>query len=378
MATKSTRKQQQKPAYLKPFTWFKNFYNWLVPANKLFRRVLYIFVAAVILFVSGAYSIAYWYQQKHRSEPLSLGVTFIPDYAEWYGLDPHETLGAILNDLGVKRLRLVSYWDDIEKTPGTYDFSQLDWQIKMAEDAHANVNLAVGLRQPRWPECHMPGWAEQESKDVWYPQLKSFMSAVVDRYKDSPSIISYQVENEFFMTIFGECTDFDRARLVDEFNLVRQLDSSKPIVVTRSNNWGGIPIYAPTPDVYGVAVYKRVFDYTATQRYFEYPYPPWFYALLGGMGEIVHKKPLAIHELQMEPWLPEGYSMREVASIPEQDRSMNANILQKRFKYAEDTGLRTIDTWGVEWWYWRKVKADDPSLWNVARTEFAKANSGQL
>lgn len=349
--------------------------GWIIPANKWFRRALYGLVALVFFVVSGAYGIAYWYQQQHKHEPLSLGVTFIPDYAQWFGLDPQQTLGAILNDLGAKRLRLVSYWSDIEKTPGTYDFSQLDWQVKMAEQAHAGVDLSLGLRQPRWPECHMPDWAANQPKSEWYPELKSFMTATVERYKNSPALISYQVENEFFMTIFGECKDFDRARLVDEYNLVHQLDPTKPIVVTRSNNWGGVPVYEPTPDVYGVAVYKRVFDYTATHRYFEYPYPPWFYAFLGGMGEMLHGKPLAIHELQMEPWLPNGYSLNDPASIPEQNKSMDANRLATRFQYAEETGLRTMDAWGVEWWYWRKEKANDPSLWNVAKQEFAKINS---
>lgn len=350
----------------------KRHFDWLIPANKWLRRGLYGLVAAVVLFVSSSYGIAYWYQQKHKHEPLSMGVTFIPNYAEYFGLNEQDTLRAILDDLGVKRLRLVSYWKDIEKEQGTYDFTQLDWQFRMAEKAGAQINLSLGLRQPRWPECHMPSWAEQQDKSIWYPKLKDFMTAVVNRYKDSPALISYQVENEFFMTIFGECKDFDRERLVDEYNLVKRLDPSRPIIVTRSNNWGGIPVYAPTPDVYGVAVYKRVFDYSATHRYFEYPYPPWFYALLGGMGEIVHGKPLIIHELQMEPWLPDGYEINQLSSVREQDKSMNAKRLADRFQYAQDTGLRTIDCWGAEWWYWRKVKAHDPSLWNTARDAFRK------
>ena len=348
-----------------PLTWWR---------KGIFYRIAICFVALVLFLVSGAYGLSYWYLAKHRNDPLQLGVTFIPGYARYYGLDPQQTMQAIIDELHVKRFRLVSYWDDIEKNQGTYDFSELDWQFAKAEAAGAKVNLAVGLRQPRWPECHMPKWAMTEPKEVWYPQLKEFMGTVVKRYKNSPALVSYQVENEFFMTIFGECKDFDRTRLVDEFNFVRQLDSSKPIVVTRSNNWGGIPLKAPVPDMYGVAVYKRVFDFTLTHRYFEYPYPPWFYGLLAAGSELKDGKPMAIHELQMEPWLPYGFDMNDVNDIPEQNKSMNADILQKRFKYAEDTGIRTIDTWGVEWWYWRKIKGNDPSLWNVAAQEFPKAS----
>lgn len=369
MKTNSKRTKKTTP----PLSLWQQAANLVWRVRPIWQRIVLIFIAAVLLAVSGAYGISYWYLAKHRHEPLQLGVTFIPDYARFYGLDPQQTMQASIDELGVRRFRLVSYWNNIEKTEGIYDYSELDWQFQKAEAAGAKIDLALGLRQPRWPECHMPTWAEQLPKDQWYPKLTAFMTTTVNRYKDSPALISYQVENEFFMTIFGECKDFDRARLVDEYNLVKRLDPSKPIIVTRSNNWGGIPIYEPTPDLYGVAVYKRVFDYTATRRYFEYPYPSWFYGLLAGAGEIKSGKPMIIHELQMEPWLPEGYEMNNIKDIPEQNKSMNADRLQKRFQYAEDTGIRTIDTWGLEWWYWRKIKANDPSLWNVAAQEFQKA-----
>lgn len=347
----------------------------IMPRNRWLRRSLYALTACIIVVLSGSYGIAYWYQQKHKNEPLALGVTFIPDYARQLGVDPMETMQASIDDLGVRRFRLVSYWKNIEPTPGVYDFSELDWQFRKAEAAGADIDLSLGLRQPRWPECHMPDWAARMPKDQWYPRLKTFMTATVERYKNSPSLVSYQVENEFFMQIFGECQDFDRDRLVDEYNLVKQLDPSKPVIVTRSNNWGGIPIDDPTPDLYGVAVYKRVYDYTVTHRYFEYPYPPWFYSLLAGAGEIKSGKPMIIHELQMEPWLPEGYQMNDITDIPEQNKSMNADRLAKRFQYGRDTGIRTIDTWGLEWWYWRKAVAHDSSLWDVARAEFRRANA---
>ena len=43
---------------------------------------------------------------------------------------------------------------------------------------HAKVILTVGLRQPRWPECHAPGWADiNQPNDQWQPQLNNFMLA---------------------------------------------------------------------------------------------------------------------------------------------------------------------------------------------------------
>ncbi len=62
------------------------------------------------------------------------------------------------------------------------------------------------------------------------------MMAVVERYKNSPALQDYQVENEYFLKVFGECQNFDRQRLIDEVALVKKLDSKHPIVITRSNN----------------------------------------------------------------------------------------------------------------------------------------------
>jgi hypothetical protein len=304
-----------------------------------------------------------------------LGTTFIPDYAESFGLDPHQTLEAIFSDLNIKHVRLVSYWSDIEPKAGTYDFSKLDWQFKLANKYGAKVSLAVGLRQPRWPECHEPNWITIDSYHplVWQPQLNAYMKAVIAHYKNNPALESYQLENEFFMKVFGECKDFSRDRLVSEFNMVKKADPTHPILISRSNNWVGIPIGKPTPDQFTVSVYKRVWDATITKRYFEYPQPAWTYAALAGSEELLSGKNMQIHELQSEPWPPNNHILQETP-LKEQFKSMNAKRMKDRVAYAKGTGMRTIDLWGAEWWYWLKVKNDDPSVWNVVKSEVNQAN----
>ena len=49
-------------------------------------------------------------------------------------------------------------------------------------------------------------------------------------------------------------------------------------------------------------------------------------------------------------------------------------MLKDRLKYARDTGIRTIDLWGAEWWYYRKIHHNDPSFWNIAREEIKNAH----
>ncbi|MDB5169406.1 MAG: hypothetical protein JWO41_762 [Candidatus Saccharibacteria bacterium] len=337
----------------------------------LWHKVFTVFVAVIVLFVAYMYAIAQWYIYTEKSKPLTYGVSFIPDYAQSLGVDPQQTLDGLLS-IGVKHVRFVSYWSDIETTQGTYDFSQLDWQFQKAEAAHAKVSLSLGLRQPRWPECHMPDWAIKEPPSAWQPQLESFMSAVVQRYKNSPSLDSYQVENEFFLTGFGLCEQIpgslDRSRLVAEYNLVKKLDPSHTVIINRSNNALGWPAGDPKPDEYGISVYKRVWS-PVVGRYMEYPIPAWYYGSLAGFQKIFLHRDMVIHELQAEAWAPNGQSLQDIG-LAEQNKSLNAQRLKDRFGYGKATGMRTMDLWGAEYWYYRLTVLHDPSLWNVAKQEF--------
>ncbi len=335
-----------------------------------------IVIALIVFCVGSMYGIAQWYIASSRQQPLQLGATFIPDYAESFGLDPQDTLKATITDLGVKRLRLVSYWENGETKRGTYDFSFLDWQFKMAQEHGVKVSLAIGLRQPRWPECHIPAWAEKIPKSQWEPELMKYIAAVVDRYKNNPALDSYQLENEFFLKVFGICPDFSRDRLVAEYNLVKQHDPHHTLVVSMSNNAIGTPVGQPTPDMWAISVYKRVWDKTITKRYFEYPIPAWYYAFRAGWVKITRGHDSFIHELQAEAWPAADMAIQD-APIAEQNKSLDAKRLKDRFKYGRATGMRTIDLWGVEWWYWRKVKLNDPSLWDVAKDAYSQANSVQ-
>ncbi|MDQ3158941.1 MAG: hypothetical protein M3P98_02290 [bacterium] len=352
-----TRKKKKSPKDIKHVIssfWARSFWN----------KLFIVIVGVIFVSISSMYGIAQWYIDKHADEPVVLGASFIPSYARSFGLDEKETLRALLEDLGIRRIRLVSYWDIIEKDEGTFDFSELDWQYDMIEDYGGEVTLSIGLRQPRWPECHMPTWARYLAPSDWEPKLNNFLTETVNRYKDRRATISYQLENEFLLSAFGECDDHDIERLKREFALVKSLDSEKPLIVSRSNNatpsW---PINEPLGDLNAASIYKRVWDGTVTKRYFEYPLPSWYYAFLAAGAEITTGRNTFIHELQAEAWAP--ISLQD-ASIEEQDKSLPADELYGRIEYAVDTGIKTLDIWGVEWWYWRKVNGD-PNLWNEGK-----------
>lgn len=371
MAKKS--KRVTRNIDINPVIWLKRAFHYAWRGS-LWRKIAAVLIAIVLLITGVFYGIAEWYIHKHNDEPLVLGTTFIEDYAESFGLDPQETLEAILSDLGMRQIRLVSYWKEIEATPGQYDFSKLDRQFELANRYDAKVSLAIGMRQPRWPECHEPKWItiDTNNKGAWEPQLYKYMGAVVERYKNNPALGTYELENEFFMKVFGECKDFNRNRLIHEFDMVKKADPNHPIIISRSNNWYGIPVGEPTPDRFAISIYKRVWDAVITKRYFEYPLPPWFYAALAGSEELWSGRDMIIHELQSEPWSPNFKQITEI-SVEEQFKSVNPDRLRERIDYAKDTGMRTIDLWGAEWWYWLKEKHGDPSVWNVVKDAVTQA-----
>lgn len=363
-----------KHVILWPFRQVKRFWK-----RGWWQKIVVVFASVVILFAGTMYGVAEWYINTNDHKPLQMGATFIPSYAEELGLDPKQTMDSMINELGVKHFRLVSYWDKMEPVQDQYDFSTLDWQFRKAEAAGATVSLALGLRQPRWPECHWPQWAKDlngqggPSVGQWQQQLEQFIGQVVNRYKSSPALSSYQLENEFFLEVFSpECTDYSRDRLISEFNLVKQIDPFHPIIMARSNNYG-VPLGEPVPDIYGFSVYRRVWD-NKTGRYFQYPLPPKWYAFHAGVQQIIHGKPSLLHELQAEAWPPNGQAIRNT-SLEEQNKSINAERLADTFQFGIDTGFREIYLWGAEYWLYRKDKLGDPSLWDTAKEEFKREGS---
>jgi hypothetical protein len=331
-----------------------------------------IIVSLMLAVCTGSmYGIARWYIAGERSHPFVLGTSFIPAYAESLGLNAEGTMDALINDVGVRHFRLVSYWDQLERQPGTYDFTQLDWQFKKAEAANAKITLSLGLRQPRWPECHMPSWAAGQTQQQWQPQLEKFIEATVNRYKSSPALDSYQLENEYFLKGFGTCTNWDRNRLISEYNLVKKTDPHHRLIVTRSNNAIGWPAGEPQPDEFGISIYKRVWS-PVTHSYFEYPFPAWYYGFVAGFQKIVTGKDMIIHELQAEAWTPHGQTMAETP-LEEQNKSFDAKRFVDRVQYGKDTGMREMYLWSGEYWYYRLTVLHDHTMWDAAKDAFTQA-----
>src|SRR3990170_6083331 len=74
---------------------------------------------------------------------VTYGVTFSKYRAQTLGLDWKKSYRQTL-ELDFKSVRLPIYWNDIEKNNNRYNFKDLDWQIKHAQENNTSIILAIG------------------------------------------------------------------------------------------------------------------------------------------------------------------------------------------------------------------------------------------
>lgn len=268
------------------------------------------------------------------------GVSFSLKQCQAFGINPYACLDWLIGE-GWRRFRLMTYWNEHEKQPGNYDFSDLDWQLDRIRKARGVITLCLGVKQPRWPEYHWPNWALQLEESDRTEPLLAYLAAVIEHVKARPEIISYQLENEALLKGFGRNISIDRERLRKEYDLVKRLDPLRPIIMSTSNGWG-IPLRRPRPDVVGFSLYPIMHK---NGKYHKTIQKPWLHRL----RRALISQPVFIHELQCEPWGPDAIWKMSAA---EQARSMSPERIRANIEAAKKIGAYPIDLWGAEWWYW--------------------------
>ena len=328
------------------------------------KIIIWVLISIAVLILIAA---SYLFLGKVKpAENISWGVVFSQKHAQLLGLDWQESYLALLDDLGVKRMKVASYWDYIEKSDGEYDFNDLDWQVAEAAERDAKILLAIGMKTPRWPECHIPDWAAGLSKEDQQEEILDLLKEIVARYDDSDAIWGWQVENEPFFP-FGVCPWVDEDFLKEEVELVKSLDSKdRPVVVTESGEFPLWIMAAKYGDVVGVTMYKKVWVHQIN-RYITYPFPSVFYHRKAEIVRKVFGKEVIGVELQAEPW---GPKLLYDSPLEEQEKTMNLNQFKYNIEFAKNTGISEFYLWGAEWWYWMKEKQNDSAIWEEARKLF--------
>lgn len=324
------------------------------------KRIIFITALILLVFLLSIFLGEIIFQSFYPfPQKIKYGVTFSPKFAQSLGMDWQDSYIKILDDMKVKNLRIPTYWDEIEKIQRDYDFQKIDFMLDEARKRNVKVILVLGVRQPRWPECHLPDWAKKLSVEDRQNKTLEFIGRVVERYKTNTAMLAWQVENEPLLSSFGEgCDRPDKNFLKAEVELVKKLNG-KPIMVTDSGELGSWITPMKLSDIFGTTLYRKVYDQTF--GYVTYPYLPYLYNLkataVRGLFAPQNKKTI-ISELQAEPWLVKNGQV--IFSIED---------FKKNINFAKQTGFDTAYLWGVEWWYFME-KMGHPQYLEYAKTLF--------
>ena len=302
-----------------------------------------------------------------KVEPKNFGITYSVKMAKDFGIDWQEAFEASLEDLGVKKIRIPVYWDEVEKEEGVWDFSQIDWMLEQAEKYDAEIVLAVGKKVPRWPECHTPHWVREFSisnSQFSNEKLLNYIETTIKRYDDKEVVKYWQIENEPFLK-FGICPNYDPYFVDEEIKLVKSL-SDKKIIMSDGGEFGDwVRAYKRT-DVFGSTLYRHIVSRFMGE--WTYPIPSWVFRLRQGIVKTFYgDKPRIVIELQSEPWID---GVVKDSTVERQYEGFGPERFKEMMKYIEGTGFDTFYFWGVEWWYFLKEQGH-PEMWDLAKEKIS-------
>ncbi len=302
-----------------------------------------------------------------KTYDTTLGISYSPDYARFLGLDHEEVFNAILSDLDPETIRLAVPWNKVEAVDNIFDFSEVDGMIKKAKANGTRVILTVGQKVPRWPECYVPLWAGSLDVQARRAALLEYVGKTIERYKDDPTIEYWQAENEAFIRFpFGECDLFDQRSVKEEVALIRRMDPERQIVMTDSGELSSYRRPSFMGDILGTTLYRTIRIGGKWMLHYDW-IPPAFYKAKARVwgNDYAH---FFVSELQAEPWF--------VGDIPKdqegiaKDKSFDPERFVENVAYAKKVGASRTYLWGVEWWYFMKVKIGDDRYWETAKEIF--------
>lgn len=324
---------------------------------------MYLIVLVVLIAV---FLITVWcWDFSSPNRPMTFGVTFSVPQAEYLGLDWRAVYIDMLDNLKIRQIRLIAYWNQLEKKEGRFDFTDLDWQVSEAQKRGAKVVLSIGRKLPHWPECHIPDWAGALSEKENQNKIMDMLKSVVEHYKTFENVVMWQVENEPLVGWFGHCPLPDPDFTKREIALVRRLDS-RHVLITDSGELSLWRESAHLGDVFGTTLYRVVWNDRFGYFSYDWFFPSIFYHLKAQLNGLDPAQ-VIVAELQAEAWLRDDINR---VSLEEQRKSINAKQLRHNIDIARRTGFKEAYLWGVEYWYWLKDKQNDPSLYNEAKKLF--------
>jgi polysaccharide biosynthesis protein PslG len=154
--------------------------------------------------------------------------------SEFFGLHDSQPVGDSWPPVPVGSLRVWDAgvaWNQVEKTPGTYDWSRLDEIVKTARDHHTQLLIVLGQtpafhsRHPKKVGAYGPGAASMPDLAAW----TAYVKAIVTRYH-APDV-AFQVWNEANVEGYWNGTYRQMAKLTAAARTVVNTVTPRPLLV---------------------------------------------------------------------------------------------------------------------------------------------------
>lgn len=325
-----------------------------------------------------------------RRASFELGANFSHRHAAWLGLDPDACYRQLLDELGVRRVRISVYWDEVAPAPDHLDFAPIRRWLDPLEQRGAKALVTLGLKAQRWPEYYPPGWLTEDVSlpmgcDLEaQPRVVAHMLLLLERLTaflaDYDAVDAWQVENEPFLPSMRHTVAwrFPPALLAREIAVVREADPRRrPIVVNHStqNRFDGRWWQAlAQADVLAENVYTRKPNTWPWPRYFNAHAIPLLAPPLGREARVALAmgKELWVTELQAEPW-----ERADVHTLtPARTGSVSPERIEANLRLVRRAGARRVYLWGAEWWRFTADRDNDARYWNLAHRLFGGRGAG--
>lgn len=282
---------------------------------------------------------------------MQFGTTFSNKYCHELGLDPLATFAELIKQLKLEAVRIPFYWDEIEANKGEFNFDYYQEIYNLANSHSIKITPALGRKVPRWPEYHVPNWADKTRADLM-KNLNNWYEAAFNFINKQAGTVSIQIENEPLFA-FGENKFLPTLKeLKQEIAIVRSL-TELPLITSASSQFKNYKKLLKLVDRVGVNIYEVVYD-ANKESYRSYNHPQKFYNKIAKRSENIF-----VAELQAEPW---GTIQVKDMVKSEWSKSCNPDLIKGLFAKVKAAGFSETWFWGCEWWIYLKQKREDASI----------------
>ncbi len=321
-----------------------------------------------------------------------LGLSFRTPQVAALGLDARTTLQTLLA-YPFHIIRLGAYWNQIEPEPDSFCPDELDWQIDAAERAGKQIILCVGpLKTFGYPEFFVPAHhlkhplpehtlIKPDAFSSLLTAATTFITRIVERYKQRKSIVAWQLEHEAVDQLGIEhswrlAVDF----VAKEVEALKKADPSRPVMmngflptsllVSLSQWWqtrdqgDSLAVAQRLADIVGIDYYPRhaLMNVGSRTLYLDGSQSLWQQRRQKQLFAWTHAhgQQLMITEGQAEPWEtvtnPPNPSRQSMYSCLPEHVIGNYNTCMRWSQ--PDTPLYAYLFWGAEYWMLRKQSGD--------------------